>query len=55
MLTTHGRTFIFFTSSFDYSINVSNKDEDDGEHEKDEEIDNEELTHYENVDDEEEE
>ena len=39
----------------DLAINVSDKDEDDDEHEKDEEIDNEEVTHYDNIDYEEEE
>ena len=35
-----------------FVVNVSDK-EDDGEHEKDEEIDDEEVTHYDNIDDEE--
>ena len=39
----------------DFIVNVSDKDEDDDGHEKDEEVDNEEVTHYDSIDDKEEE
>lgn len=37
----------------DFVVHVSNKDEDDGEHEKKEETNDEEIIHYDNIDDEE--
>lgn len=39
----------------DFVVSVSDKDEDDDELEKDEEIDAKEVTHFDNIDDEEEE